>query len=137
MLNMLYEVCQTGGQFRGVLYSHFPGEHSEPSIVTAVGLSFERMTITIRAVADDDTLSVSATPVAAETDEVLVDWTHSSPWAECVGREATWAWLLRNQQGYTDGVRFEFRSSNEPAAAIVELIVIASKIEIFTSTRCS
>lgn len=101
--------------------------------VTGVELRFGSLPATFRANKDDDTLVATIGPLVATLDESLVDVSASSPWSACLGLKARWLWELTNQQGYTDGVRFEFGEPDKPFQVVVELVVLASEIDIFVS----
>lgn len=72
-------------------------------------------------------------PLVATPEETLVDVSATPPWSACIGLGARWLWELTNQQGYTDGLRFEFGEANKPFEVVVELIVLACEIEIFVA----
>jgi hypothetical protein len=103
----------------------------DPHFVTAVGLRFESVSAIFRAVPDDDTLAVSLGLLVPEASETLIDASSAVPWSDCVGFSICWAWRLTNQQGYSDGVRLEFSESGKESRAVIELVVVASTIEIF------
>ncbi len=48
--------------------------------------------------------------------------------SEFLGRKLFWAWSLTNNQGYNDGLKFQFQNSD----VALELIVEASPIKQFT-----
>jgi hypothetical protein len=66
-----------------------------------------------------------------ERDETLIDVGSSAPWSACMGLRVCWAWQLTNQQGYSDGVRLEFSEPGAESRSVVELIVVASAIQMF------
>jgi hypothetical protein len=82
-----------------------------------------------RAVPDDDTLAVTFGSLDSDTEETLIEAGTTQPWLACIGSGVRWAWLLTNQQGYSDGVRFEFGNPDEASRAVVELLVVASAIQ--------
>ena len=101
--------------------------------VTGVELLFGSLPATFRANKRDDTLVATIGPLVATLDETLVDVSASPPWSACLGLEARRLWELTNQQGYTDGVRFEFGERAKPFEVVVELVVHACEIEIYVS----
>ena len=54
------------------------------------------------------------------------------PWQSAIGRHIRWLWTLMNQQGYIDGLQFEFADNVSQEAVIIQLIAIASRIDIKT-----
>jgi Family of unknown function (DUF6334) len=135
MLDTLASVCDDGGRLVGVTGTRFVGDPCDHPFVTAVALRFESLTAVFRAVPDDDTLAVSLGPLAAEADEEVVDLGGDPPWASCLGLGVCWGWRLTNQQGYADGVRLEFSATGEASRAVVELVAVASGIQVFEATE--
>lgn len=130
MLDTLHRICDAGGRLVGVTRALFEGD---PPFVTAIALRFEGLTVTFRAVAEDDTLDCVEGELVAMPEEVTADASESPPWRACLGLTPAWIWQMTNQQGYTDGVRLEF---GEPGrSGTVELLVIASAIRVFTATE--
>ena len=134
MLESLAKICNDYGQLVGVKYALFEGV---PHQISAILMQFETVTATFRAVSDDDTLEVSLSPFVPEQEEILVDMSTSTFWEYLKGSGVLWAWRLTNQQGYEDGVRLEFRDPSGKSTTIVELIVIASTIKIYTVSSAS
>lgn len=107
----------------------------ETRFITAVGLQFGQDSVVFRAVEDDDTLEVSFGPFVPGEDETPIDAIGSAPWSACIGFGVRWAWRLTNQQGYPDGVRLELAGSDKASSTVVELIVVASAIQIFVAAQ--
>jgi hypothetical protein len=134
MLDVLAKIYDDGGAFLGVEYSLFEGDEK---FITAVGLRFETLSAVFRAVPDDDTLAVTIEHLKPDAEETLIDATNSAPWSACVGYGICWAWRLTNQQGYSDGVRLEFSKPGETSRAVVELLVMASAVQISCVVPCA
>jgi hypothetical protein len=134
MLDILKQVCDDGGPLLGVEYALF---EDRPQFIAAAGLRFESLSLVIRAVADDDTVSVITGPLIPEADEVVADVTRSAPWAGCLGRRLIWGWRFTNQQGYTDGVRLEFNALGEAIGIVREFIVMASALRLLIAREVS
>jgi hypothetical protein len=100
----------------------FPGSNS----ISAVELQFQELAITLSAVADDDTISISQASLAQPTPVG-----YSAHWDQCLGHPLRWAWLMTNQQGYTDGIRLEFGGPDCPQSVVLELVVAASSFSTF------
>lgn len=130
VLETLAKIYDHGSSLTSATITRFDGDLR---FVTGVELRFGSLPATFRASKDDDTLIATIGPLVATSDETLVDVSSSAPWAACVGLGARWLWELTNQQGYTDGVRFEFGEPDKPLEVVVELIVLACEIEIFVS----
>jgi uncharacterized protein DUF6334 len=130
MLDILAKICDDGGPLVGVSCTLFEGD---PQFITAVGLQFESLSAVLRAVPDDDTLTVSLGMLAPEPGETLIDAADSGPWPVCMGLCVCWAWCLTNQQGYSDGVRLEFSEPGRVSRAVVEFVVAASAIYVLVA----
>jgi hypothetical protein len=130
MLDALARIYDDAGRLLGVTYTLFEGG---PRFVTSVALRFESLTAWFRAVPDDDTLAVEFVALPISDGESVVDVSAELPWADCLECGVSWAWRMTNQQGYTDGIRFEFGRPNEVVSVIVELVVVASAIRLFVS----
>lgn len=135
MLDTLARIFDDGGRLVGVSCTRFVGDPADFSFVTAVGLRFEHLAVVFRAVPDDDTLAASVGMLAAGPDEEVIDLCGELPWSACLGLGVCWGWRLTNQQGYTDGVRLEFSEPGKPSHAVVELVVIASGLQVFEATE--
>ena len=115
----------------GVSYALFEGA---PHFITAVEMRFESFSATFRAM-PDDTLTVILEALDLDSDESLIDVSKSELWSQCLGSRIPWLWRLTNQQGYDDGVRIEFAKPEEDFISVVEFIVMASAIQVFSSVR--
>jgi hypothetical protein len=131
MIDPLAKIYDDSGRLVSVSQTLFEGD---PRFVTAVGFRFESLSAIFRAVPDDDTLAVSLGSLVPEPTETLIDASQSAPWSACIGFSICWAWRLTNQQGYSDGVRFEFSELGKESPAVIELIVAASAIQAFVVT---
>src|SRR4051812_27984976 len=105
MIEELGRIFDDSGLLTGVDHVLFEGD---PHFVTAVVLRFEQLTAVFRAVADDDTLTVTVGAFQPGSEEVIRAASLAPAWGNCLRRSVSWAWQLTNQQGYTDGVRLEF-----------------------------
>ena len=123
MFTALKAACDRGGPLVGVReFQLFPGSNA----ISAVELQFQGLTVTLSAVADDDTISISLAPLAQPTQVG-----YSAHWDQCLGNPLRWAWLMTNQQGYTDGLRLEFGGPDNPQSVVLEFVVAASSFATF------
>jgi hypothetical protein len=50
-------------------------------------------------------------------------------------RTLFWGWTMTNHQGYPDGVRLEFRNTVSDPAVVFEVIVVASRLNVYVVTE--
>ncbi|MFO1481725.1 MAG: DUF6334 family protein [Verrucomicrobiaceae bacterium] len=130
MEHVLNKVVNEAGRLLRVDETRFAGRDG---FLTRVALTFERLTAHISAAADDDTVVVSLDPPPNDADCVTAEAAQQSPLGRVYGFTCQWAWLLTNQQGYADGVRFEFCADAQ--RRVVEMIVAASQIHYYEFTH--
>jgi hypothetical protein len=117
----------------GVRYSLFDAELEGQDWIEAIEMRFENTVATIYVESDFDTLRLELSEMKVDSDCYITDATSVKPWDSVVGKHLSWIWLLRNQQGYEDGIRFEFSSKEREIPTIITLIGIASSIQMYTS----
>jgi hypothetical protein len=132
VLDTLCQIFEDGGRLVGVSHALFEGD---PNFITSIALRFEALTAVFTAIADDDTLEVSIGDLVVEPPEIVVSAERREPWPACLGYSICWAWQLKNQQGYPDGVRLEFSECGGASVAVVEMVVMASAIILFSAAR--
>ncbi len=130
MQHVLYKIVNEAGRLLRADETRF---ESSDGFVTSVMLSFERLTAHVCAVADDDTISVSLDSPPTDSECVTTEVMGQSPLGRVYGFKCRWAWLLTNQQGYTDGVRFELYDDSR--SRVLEMIVDASQIQYHELTN--
>ena len=130
-LGTLYDKAE---KLVGVRYSLFDAGLDGPDWIETVEMQFENTVATIYVESEFDTVRVELSEMKIGSDCYIKDATSLKPWNDAVGKTLAWIWLLKNQQGYKDGLRFEF-SSNEKSKTpvIITLIAIASSIKIYLS----
>jgi hypothetical protein len=70
---------------------------------------FERGIFTV---AVDDELDTVSMKFGESSNQFKTDVSDAEPWIRVIHKPILWAWLLTNQQGYTDGFQFEVRTSD-------------------------
>lgn len=124
MIEALRSACYDAGRLTGVREALLV---EESSLVSAVELVFEQLTITVAAEPDYDKVAVSVSSLSSDE---AISTSPQAFWAMCIGKRVKWAWLLTNHQGYSDGLRLEFKNTDEKEAVVVELIAMASSFEL-------
>lgn len=95
----------------GVRYSVFDNRLDGPDWIDAIEMRFETTVTTIYVEPDFDTLRLELSEMKVGSDCYIKVATSVKPWDDVVGRPLAWVWLLTNQQGYEDGFRFEFSTT--------------------------
>jgi hypothetical protein len=132
-LGTLYDKAE---KLIGVRYSVYDGGLTGQDSIDAVEMRFERTVATIYIEPEFDTLCVELTEMKVGSGCYIKVATSLNPWDWLVGRPLSWIWLLRNQQGYEDGFRFEFSvKETDKTPRIITLIGIASAIQIYISQK--
>jgi hypothetical protein len=129
-LEILYDKAE---KLTGVRYSVLDAGRDRSDWIAAVEMRFENTVATVYVEPDYDTLLVDLTEMKADSDCYTKLVTSISPWDGLIGRPISWIWLLRNQQGYEDGIRFEFLSREKETPTIITMIGIASTLKIYLS----
>jgi hypothetical protein len=86
---------------------------------------FERGVFTVVADGEFDTVSLKLTESAAQFKRDISD---TEPWIQVLDKPILWAWLLANQQGFTDGFQFEVRTAD--GVVSVQLMCEASSFSV-------
>jgi hypothetical protein len=76
----------------------------------------------------DDELDTVSLKLAGSTIQFRRDISTTDPWIRLIEKPILWAWLLTNQQGYTDGFQFEVKTSD--GYVDVQLMCQATSFEI-------
>jgi Family of unknown function (DUF6334) len=107
-----------------------------PKGPVALKLELERLSFYLLVDANDDTISVaSSLPDELHLLRVSKVDDQTGPWKTAVGLELSWVWLLTNQQGYADGVQLEFRGGERAELSCIQVIAVASTLELRTLSR--
>jgi hypothetical protein len=126
-------IIDRGEQLRVV---HFIFDEDLPKGPVAIIFTFETLSFCALVNASDDTLSISsALPLELQSHARIKVDDNSAPWNQMMGAALIWSWRLTNQQGYSDGLQLEFRRDGHGALACVQLIAIASTLELRSLAR--
>jgi hypothetical protein len=107
----------------------------DQNFIRGVELRFTSLVFNVRAIADDDTLSINFGPLQLDSYESLFEPEKSDLWSACIGSHIVWGWQLTNQQGYDDGLRLEFSALENKTGPVVEFVGVASAIHMYSSAR--
>jgi len=103
-----------------------------PTEIGFIKLAFEQNNYFVVAT-EEDSLEVTDNVASLfEADEFKrVDLSHRSPWQSAIGKPVRWIWTMVNQQGYLDGLQFEFANDITQKPVVLQLIAMASGINIY------
>lgn len=110
------------------LNAYFDKEIERDNIV--IELIFEDGFFYISVDSDDDTLNFSYSNIYGPDVFLKRDLSNGMPCKKFVGSTIRWFWLMENNQGYLDGIQFEFYDKNSGETAVIQFLAIASRIEI-------
>ena len=131
-LDVLHMATYEGGELKKVEEARFDGQ---PHFVTAMVFAFEKLSLVISVNDYTDEVVLAVGDSKAPGEGLVVDVSTSPPWDKAIGREIRWAWRLTNQQGYDDGVQFEFANPNDSSECVIELIAEASMLTKYVLKR--
>lgn len=129
---MMYEIWRKSGTLRSVKILRYQGLEGV-ALVKGVSFQFSNAALSISITEDTDEVMISEEDLLPlEDEEKVLDVSDDPEWSDVIGLTARWFWLLRNQQGYEDGMRIEFANVNkiEQMAIGVTLIAGACVFEI-------
>lgn len=96
----------------------------------AVRITSKEMDLWLAADGLDDSIMVrDAAPFDVE-DLIVEDFSEHNPWCGIAGAKLTWGWILTNHQGYIDGAQLEFRNEATTRIKRIQLITMASTLDI-------
>lgn len=105
LLTELQRLCDEAGPLLAVRETRFEGS---ADFVTGYDFAFANLSARLLADGEFDTIRLVIAPGDVPTDSAALDVSANAPWTRAIGLELVWAWALTNQQGYTDGLRFQF-----------------------------
>jgi len=104
-----------------------------PRRPVAIGISFRDGALYVLAQGDDDSINIAdSIPKELRRDLTVIDVSYSNSWRRVIEAKLIWGWLLTNHQGYTDGAQLEFRGESSGDTSCVQVLVIASTLEVRT-----
>jgi len=115
------------GKLISVYYHESVFDDGSPSMLSAIQLQFEAGDVYHEALCDTDEITCNSNLVDSYDNSINVSKTE--PWKTIIGNEVNWIWNLKNQQGYDDGIQYEFKTS-QTETQMIQLLVMASEIKI-------
>ncbi len=93
-------------------------------------LEFESILIFVNSVPDFDTVNVGVKRQEAWPIYESFNAGQSMDLRRFIGMELNWAWLLKNQLGFADGVQFEFVSQDAKYLEAIQFVCAAAVLSI-------
>ena len=98
---------------------------------------FDNLVAMVKAIEEDDTVELKSIDIELVNKLNTVDVSDNILWKDAIGSQLHWVWSLTNNQGYTDGIQFEWTNHYIKKTIIVQAIAIAScfrfyKVEQFS-----
>jgi len=107
----------------------FPSE--ERRMLTAIKLDFDGTSVLLTAQSADDSIDVTFNEsILDEPGYKIENLNDVEPWKNALHRPMLWAWRMINQQGYFDGLQFDFAENVEDKVTRIQLLVVASEFKI-------
>lgn len=122
-----------GGLFIDVEYFYTPS----PMYIRFIKLIFQKGIFFIT-VQEDDSLELTeniAESILEEDGLEKINVSDELPWKLSIGKSVLWARTMVNQQGYFDGLQFDFANNVSQEPVIIQLISMPAHIDIFTVKR--
>lgn len=101
-------------------------------VPTSIRMIFEELGVSIRVDPDWDTLVVEPCEADVVRGQQVYDASHEAVWARTIRTTPQWIWRLTNQQGYSDGLQFEFIDKDAKREWSVQILASASQIKVRT-----
>src|SRR5262245_27986862 len=103
LIGVLYE---TAGKLVSVRYSIYDSKPDGQDWIDAIEMRFEGAVASAHAEVDTDTIRIELGELTIRENCYVKSATLVKPWDTVVGASLDWIWLLTNQQGYEDGLRY-------------------------------
>jgi Family of unknown function (DUF6334) len=92
---------------------------------------FDRIVAMIRVIADDDSVELKAIDFDLANKLNAIDVSDNALWKDALGSQLHWVWSLTNNQGYTDGIQFEWTNHSLKKSIVIQAIAIASCFRLY------
>ena len=102
-----------------------------PEEIALLEFKFKKSFIYISIDENYDTLQVDHQIYNKETYMPRRDISGSVVWRDIIGKHIHWFWILTNNQGYNDGIQFQFRDENHKIYKTIQLMGLTSSIRIY------
>jgi len=134
MRDSISYISEEGGGLGEALGVYVQGlDPGESKMLVGIVLKFESGTLPLFVTDDDELTIVQNFDVHSPTEGHFCESIGSFyPWRDVLGASVLWGWILVNQQGYTDGMQFEFLKSMGGESTVIQLLAVAGEILVRT-----
>jgi hypothetical protein len=109
---------------------------SEPHQLAAIRLNFGEVVVVIVA-QEDDTLAIFGAEWKPDDSRIIANSLDAVfPWNSAIGKPLMWSWQMINQQGYADGIQFEFAKDVDDSAVEIQVVAVASELIVKQVLLC-
>jgi Family of unknown function (DUF6334) len=98
---------------------------------------FDKIVAMIRVIEEDDTIELTSIDIELANKFDTIDVSDNSLWKDAIGSQLHWVWSLTNNQGYTDGIQFEWTNHYLKKIIIVQAIAAASCFRLYKVAQFS
>jgi Family of unknown function (DUF6334) len=98
---------------------------------TAILMYFPKMVIMVRVVEEDDSVELISLNLDQANTFSSIDVSKNILWKDVIDINLRWVWGLINQQGYTDGIQFEWGDPSSAKSIMVQAIAAASCFRLY------
>ena len=109
-------------------------EYIEDSPI-AFFMYFDRIVAMIRVIAADDSVECRVIDFELANKLDAIDVSENALWKDAIGSQLHWVWSLINNQGYTDGIQFEWTNHSLKISIVIQAIAIASHFQLYKIER--
>jgi Family of unknown function (DUF6334) len=92
----------------------------------AILMYFDEVIIMVKVVEEDDSVELMSLDLDQASEFKSIDVSNDIRWKDVINVNLRWVWSLTNQQGYTDGIQFEWADPSSNQSTIIQAIAIAS-----------
>ncbi len=92
---------------------------------------FDKIVAMIRVIREDDSVEVRSIEFELANKLDAIDVSDNYLWKDALGSQLHWVWSLTNNQGYTDGIQFEWTNHSLKKSIMIQAIAIGSCFRLY------
>jgi Family of unknown function (DUF6334) len=98
---------------------------------TAILMYFSKIVVMLRVVEEDDSVELISISLDLANTLDSIDVSKNILWKDSININLRWVWCLTNQQGYTDGIQFEWGDPSSEKSTMIQAIAAASCFRLY------